>query len=85
MATLIFMYRCEICQNIIEPHTKAIRLPYETRTRQYPSRQKEVSAGRGRRKTITVPGGVGFEIVREVVACPDCAAEFEREHAATVG
>jgi hypothetical protein len=80
------VYICEICEKTIPPHTKAIRLPAETRTRQYPSRQKEVSAGRGKRRTITVPGGVGFEIVREIVACPDCAAKYadQKQTSATV-
>ena len=28
--------------------------------------------------TITIPGGTGSEIVREVVACPECAAKLRR-------
>jgi rubredoxin len=73
------MYRCELCGQVIEPNTKAIRVPVETRHRQYPSRQKEISQGRNRKKTITVPGGTGFEIVREVVSCPTCAAKLRKQ------
>lgn len=29
----------------------------------------------GRPKKTDDPGGVGFEIVREVVVCPDCCEE----------
>jgi len=76
MANQIYMYKCEICKQVIPPHTKAIRVPIATRTKQYPSQQKEVSY-RGKRKTINVPGGVGYEIVSEAVACPACAAKFE--------
>lgn len=72
------MYICEICEKVISPNTKAVRIPIETRTRQYPPRQKEVRR-RGKRKTITVPGGVGTEIVREVDACPQCAAKYYNE------
>lgn len=80
MATLPHMYKCQLCKQVIEPGTKAIRIPVETRTRQYPSRQKEVSRGRGQTKTITIAGGTGTEIVREAVACPECAAKFYGEH-----
>lgn len=69
------MYRCQICKKVIPANTKAIRVPVETRTRQYPPRQKEVTRGRTR-KTITIPGGTGQEIVREKVACPACAKEL---------
>lgn len=79
MATLPYMYKCQLCKQIIEPGTKAIRIPVETRTRQYPSRQKEISRGR-KTKTITIPGGVGSEIVREAVACPECAAKYRKKH-----
>lgn len=72
------MYICEICEQVIEPGTKAIRIPVETRTRKYPPRQKRVSRGR-KTKTITVPGGEGSEIVREAVACPECAAKFNHQ------
>lgn len=79
MVIVSHMYKCELCKKVISPNTKAIRIPVETRTRQYPPRQKEVSGGRGLTKTIFVPGGVGSEIVREIVACPDCAAQFLNE------
>jgi hypothetical protein len=75
MATPNCMYICEICEQVIPPHTKAIRVPVETRQRQYPSRQKQIRHGR-KLKTITVPGGIGYEIVHEAVACPECAAKF---------
>lgn len=74
------MYICEICNKVAPPHTKEIRIPVETRTRKYPNRSKEVSRGRGKTKTVNVPGGTGYEIVREIVCCPDCAAKYRKEH-----
>jgi rubredoxin len=73
------MYICELCKRVISPYTKEIRIPVEIRTRKYPNRSKEVSRGRGQTKTVNVPGGTGYEIVREVVCCPDCAEKYKEQ------
>lgn len=73
------MYRCELCQEVVAPRTKTIRIPVETRAKQYPNRTKTVNAGRGRKKEVTVHGGTGFEIVREIVICPACAVKRKKE------
>ena len=87
MVTQTYMYKCELCKQVISSHTKAIRSAVKTRPRQYPNHTKEVSVGKGKTKVITVPGGLGHEIVHETVACPACAANFHKqseETAATV-
>lgn len=71
------MYRCDICHRIVPPGTKSQRIPIEFRIRHYPARLK---ANRFRRenkvRTSDDPGGTGREIVRELTACPACAAAY---------
>lgn len=68
------MYRCDICHDIIPPHTPSYRVTVETQPRTYPYRRE---ANRFKRKSkIEVrddPGGTGQEIAREMTACPACA------------
>ena len=79
MATLNTIYKCEICGQVVPPHTKENRIVIETRDRKYPNRRREVSEGRGKTKTITIPGGTGYEIVREVVTCLACAENLMKK------
>ena len=70
------MYRCEICKQVVPPHTPSHRIVVETRPAVYPHRP---DANRVRQKhkieTRDDRGGVGREIARERIACPACAAK----------
>jgi hypothetical protein len=63
-----------VCGGVAPANTSAIRQVVETRRRKYPFREK-VNPFRkdGRTKRTDDPGGVGFEIVREILICPACA------------
>lgn len=68
------MYRCQVCDGVAPTNTSAIRQVVETRRRKYPFREKVNQFLKdGRKKTSDDPGGVGFEIVREILVCPACA------------
>jgi len=55
--------------------TPATRVTVETRYRQYPKRPKAHPVKRkGKIEMVDDPGGEGYEIAREVLACPTCAA-----------
>jgi hypothetical protein len=69
------MYRCELCQSVIPPHTPSQRVVVERREVTYPRRaaaNREVRKGHERIKPDD-PGGRGREIARERIACPPCA------------
>ena len=69
------MYKCEICQQTVPPRTKAFRIVVETRFKRYPYREEVIPAiVKGKFELLDDPGGMGREIVREVLTCPDCAA-----------
>ncbi len=71
------MYRCEICQKVAPARTKAARIVVETRPRSYPFRPRANRFVHERKVEYRDdPGGSGYEIVREVTACPDCAARL---------
>lgn len=55
----------------------------ERRPTEYPSRSKAQRSRSGRRsKFHDDPGGAGYEIAREAIACPSCAeAQVEKEAA----
>jgi hypothetical protein len=73
------MYKCDICQQIVPAGTKAHRLPVEFRFRRYPHRKNVNRVVRdGRIFVSDDPGGEGYEIAREITACPDCAAQFKK-------
>lgn len=70
------MYRCEICREIVPPHTPSHRVTVETRPVQYPFRSDANTVlVKGKREKRHDPGGSGREIVREVIACPRCAVK----------
>ena len=81
------MYRCQICNKVVPPRTKAYCIPVETRFRRYPFRPKANRVVRenpdedkkGKIVYIDDPGGEGYEIAREVLACPECAAQLKGE------
>lgn len=73
------MYRCDVCGSVAPAHTPCNRIPIETRPVEYPRRpdahwQPPKAGGQG--KWVDDPGGAGTAIVRELRACPDCAAAF---------
>ena len=68
------MYRCEICKEVVPPHTPSHRVVTETRPAQYPFRpDANVVLVKGKSEKRHDPGGSGREIAREVIACPRCA------------
>jgi rubredoxin len=71
------VYRCELCLASVAPRTPAIRVVLESRPRSYPFR-RDAHAYRDKRSgTLKVkddPGGTGWEIAREALICPACAA-----------
>lgn len=57
------MYICQICGTQTEPGVPCHIAPSEVRHATYPARRE-----------ANDPGGSGIEIVKEVRACPSCAA-----------
>jgi hypothetical protein len=76
------MYKCQVCQQIASPNTKAQRLTLETRVRVYPFRRAVNRLAYVKKEWIHPDdkGGTGREIVREVIACPQCAATHHQTH-----
>ena len=71
------MYRCDVCDSVAPPNTPCTRIVVETRARQYPHRPRvhwHPPDADGKGKWVDDPGGTGREIVRELRACPTCAA-----------
>lgn len=68
------MFRCEKCNTVVPAGTPAHQLVVQQRSKQYPSRSRELIRGRGYRRQETIDkGGEGREIVRELSVCPECA------------
>ena len=70
------MFVCDLCGISVPPKTKANRVPIEKRPRHYPARKttsKVSPKGKTRSRHRDDPGGQGWEIVKEVITCPDCA------------
>ena len=79
------MYRCDVCDRVVPANTPSNRITVETRAVEYPRRASvhwipPTDGGKG--KWIDDPGGRGTEIVRELRACPACAAEITASRAA---
>ena len=76
------MFRCEICNAVAAPGTPSQRVVTETRPAEYPSRAKAQRQRVGRKlKHSDDPGGAGYEIAREAIACPSCATAHEAKRA----
>jgi hypothetical protein len=74
------MFVCQVCGGVVAPRTPAIRVVTRRRPKQYSHRYAanpyvyfDVNGKRKVRRNDD-PGGVGWEIDREVLACPPCAA-----------
>ena len=73
------MYKCEKCQNVVPAKTKAHRVVIETRKKRYPKRERANKIKEdGKVKHIDDPGGMGYETVREIIVCPDCAKKLQQ-------
>lgn len=83
------MFRCQQCGTVVPAGTRATKIVTQTRRKEYQPREAEPTSrggrfGRGRfsrRRRVIDRGGEGTEIVREIMVCPKCAAEFERQAA----
>ena len=74
------MFRCYFCQQITPPKTTRHNVVIEVREKRYSSRQREQRRGGGRNfrdrdDSVQDRGGQGVEIMKEVPACPACAAK----------
>ena len=70
------MYRCEICKHLIGPNIPSHKVVVETRPATYPVRREANHFTKNRKvEKRDDPGGSGFEIAREVIACANCAAK----------
>lgn len=77
------MYKCELCNKVQPPRTRSNRVVVEARPTEYPSRPKANRQRSGRKSRLfDDPGGAGYEIGKEAVACPACASEHEVKRAA---
>jgi hypothetical protein len=65
-----------VCHTIVPAKTPATRVVIETRYKRYPVRPKAWRVKHeGKIKFMDDPGGEGYEIAREVLVCPACAAQ----------
>ncbi len=73
------MFRCYFCNQITPPKTTRHSVIVEIREKQYSVRrrapQKRGFRSRDREDPVQDRGGKGCEIIREVDACPACAAK----------
>lgn len=77
------MFRCQLCNTVAAPGTTAQRVITEARPTEYPSRAKAHRHRVGRKlKHSDDPGGAGYEIAKEVIACRSCATEHAAKQAA---
>ncbi|HET6575446.1 MAG TPA: hypothetical protein VFG68_17720 [Fimbriiglobus sp.] len=73
------MFVCHLCGGVVPPRTPAARVVVHRRPKRYPLRREANRVvcldEKGKRKVRITddPGGVGWEIGREVLACPACA------------
>jgi hypothetical protein len=78
------MFRCQLCGELVPPRTSAQRIVVSTRVKKFPFRSQANRIVRlnekGKRKVTFVddPGGLGSEIVRELMVCPACACARDR-------
>lgn len=75
------MFNCQVCGGVVSPRTPAARVVVRRRPKQYPHRHAANpfvyfdADGKRKLRWHDDPGGVGWEIDHEVLACPSCAAE----------
>ena len=76
------MFRCQLCQCVVPPHTPCQHLVLTRRSKKYPYRsranvlvRKRTTDKKPKKEYLDDPGGEGQEIVQEGIVCPDCAAK----------
>ena len=75
------MFRCYFCHQVTPPKTTRHSVVIEARTKQYSARRREAKRrnfrdrDRDRDDSVQDRGGSGIEIIKEVDACPACAAK----------
>ena len=73
------MFRCARCQQLSPKGERASRVVMKTREKRYPRRERAMlrkfttASGVTMKVWVDDPGGEGFEIVREVLWCVECA------------
>jgi len=82
------MYRCELCGTVVPPRSKSQTVVTEKREKAYapqqrkPGGKKGKGKGKGRRRwrdNGELPGGRGWEIVKESLVCGACAQRHESQ------
>ena len=75
------MFRCYFCNQVTPPKTTRHSVVIETREKQYVTQRRESSrrGSRGREDRVQDRGGQGVETIKEVPACPDCAAKQQQQ------
>ncbi len=80
------MFRCQVCEQVAPAGTKAEKIAVARRSKTYAVRSRPIARRRGRRgsaaRKIIDKGGEGHEIVQEVVACEECAADYKAKQSA---
>jgi hypothetical protein len=77
------MYRCQLCSKNSKPHTPAYKITIEIRATRYPFQEKANACFKLQKDGTTKflrthdRGGTGYETVREVTACPECAMSWK--------
>lgn len=75
------MFRCDACKKVVPAGTPQVRLVVDTREKTYDvtPQMTEKEKRRARRRGMNVDQArqtaQGWEIVKEIVVCPTCAAE----------
>lgn len=75
------MFKCYFCNEVTPPGTTRHSVVIETREKRYAAKRREYKGGGrggGRFRRDDTPqdrGGAGVEIMKEVPACPACAAK----------
>lgn len=73
------MFLCQLCGRVAPPRTPAARVVVIRRPKQYPFRHRANTFrrpdrdGKLKEHHTDDPGGAGWEVAREVFACPACA------------
>ena len=64
-------FRCGVCKKAQKARTSATFVVLDRRSVNYEERRKD--------REVLDRGGAGWEIVQEVMACPDCAKKIKEE------
>lgn len=79
------MFTCTICKRPQPTYTKPTRVISESEAVSYPYRRGANKFwNEGRLEPRDDPGGKGFQIVREELACPECVASSRQAGASVL-